>query len=294
MSENASRGLKVALGIAVALIIAVGAYAFTLHKDSKEMEMSLTEQREQLINDLNGSKQDLEVAINEKGALTGELQAEKVKVEGLIAELEKAELTVKNLNGYVNKYNSLKRQMNELMKENDKLKVENKYLATSLDSTNMELKNNKMFSDSLSMQNTALANVVESAAVLNTAKLKAEGVIVRSSGKIIETDNASRVDKLKVCFTVTKNSLVAPGDKAFFVQILDPKNNVLGANEAVIFEDQTVYYSTISTFNYEAKDLDVCEYIAKPNSKQDFAEGIYKVNVFDRNRIVSSTSFTLD
>ena len=52
MSENASRGLKVALGIAVALIIAVGAYAFTLHKDSKEMEMSLTEQREQLINDL--------------------------------------------------------------------------------------------------------------------------------------------------------------------------------------------------------------------------------------------------
>jgi|TARA_R110002012_G_scaffold262900_1_gene445292 regulator of replication initiation timing len=292
MSENASRGLKVALGIAIALIIAVGAYAFTLHQDGKEMEMNLTEQKDQLLNDLNGSKQDLEVAISEKGALTGELEAEKMKIEELMREIETKDLNIKNLNGYVSKYNSLKKQMNALMEENDKLKVENKYLATSLDSTSTELKNNKMFSDSLSMQNTALANVVESAAVLNTAKLKAEGVIVRSSGKIIETDNASRVDKLKVCFTVTKNSLVAPGDKAFFVQILDPKGTVLGANEAVIFEEQTVYYSTISTFNYEAKDLDVCEYVS--NNNKDFPEGTYKVNVFDRNRVVSTTSFTLD
>ena len=151
-----------------------------------------------------------------------------------------------------------------------------------------------MFSDSLAVQNSALADVVESAAVLNTAKLKAEGVIVRNSGRIIETDKARRTDKLKICFTVTKNSLVTPGDKAFFVQVLDPKGNVLGANEAVIFEDQTVNYSMISSFNYEDTNLDICEYLGKANEDADFAEGNYKVNVFDRNRLVSATSINLE
>ena len=146
MSDNTSRGLKVALGIAIALIIGVGAYTFSLYKDSKATQAQLTEQREELRENLGESLAKLNVAIEEKGALTSDLEAEKVKVEELIANLEQAELNVKNLRGYQSKYNRLKKQLATVMAENDKLKVENRYLATSLDSTNVELANNKMFS----------------------------------------------------------------------------------------------------------------------------------------------------
>lgn len=294
MSNTSNTGLKVALGIAIALIIGVGAYTFSLYNESEATKTELTAQKNDLTENLNKSLAELNVAIEEKGVLTNDLEAKKEEVETLISNLEQAELNVKNLRGYVSRYNKLKKQMTIVMKENDKLKVENKYLATSLDSTNTELQNNKMFSDSLAVQNDALANVVESATILNTAKLKANGVVVKRNGRIIDTEKARKADKLRLCFTVAKNSLVAPGDKAFFVQVLDPSGNVLGANEAVIFEDQTVYYSLISTFNYEAENLDVCEYLEKVNEKDDFAKGTYKVNVFDRNRLVSATTLTLE
>ena len=294
MSNTSNTGLKVALGIAIALIIGVGAYTFSLYNESEATKTELTAQKNDLTENLNKSLAELNVAIEEKGVLTNDLEAKKEEVETLISNLEQAELNVKNLRGYVSRYNKLKKQMTIVMKENDKLKVENKYLATSLDSTNTELQNNKMFSDSLAVQNDALANVVESATILNTAKLKANGVVVKRNGRIIDTEKARKADKLRLCFTVAKNSLVAPGDKAFFVQVLDPSGNVLGANEAVIFEDQTVYYSLISVFNYEAENLDVCEYLEKVNEKDDFAKGTYKVNVFDRNRLVSATTLTLE
>ena len=294
MSNTSNTGLKVALGIAIALIIGVGAYTFSLYNESEATKTELTAQKNDLTENLNKSLAELNVAIEEKGVLTNDLEAKKEEVETLISNLEQAELNVKNLRGYVSRYNKLKKQMTIVMKENDKLKVENKYLATSLDSTNTELQNNKMFSDSLAVQNDALANVVESATILNTAKLKANGVVVKRNGRIIDTEKARKADKLRLCFTVAKNSLVAPGDKAFFVQVLDPSGNVLGANEAVIFEDQTVYYSLISTFNYEAENLDVCEYLEKVNEKDDFAKGTYKLNVFDRNRLVSTTTLTLE
>ena len=294
MSNTSNTGLKVALGIAIALIIGVGAYTFSLYNESEATKTELTAQKNDLTENLNKSLAELNVAIEEKGVLTNDLEAKKEEVETLISNLEQAELNVKNLRGYVSRYNKLKKQMTIVMKENDKLKVENKYLATSLDSTNTELQNNKMFSDSLAVQNDALANVVESATILNTAKLKANGVVVKRNGRIIDTEKARKADKLRLCFTVAKNSLVAPGDKAFFVQVLDPSGNVLGANEAVIFEDQTVYYSLISTFNYEAENLDVCEYLEKVNEKDDFAKGTYKLNVFDRNRLVSATTLTLE
>ena len=54
------------------------------------------------------------------------------------------------------------------------------------------------------------------------------GVIERSSGKQIPTERARRSDKIKVCFTVAKNKLTEAGDKELYVQVIDPKNNVLG------------------------------------------------------------------
>ncbi len=294
MSNSSNTGLKVALGIAIALIIGVGAYTFSLYNESEATKTELTAQKEDLTENLNKSLEELNSAIEEKGLLTSDLEDKKIEVENLISNLEQSELNVKNLRGYVSKYNTLKKQMAVVMKENDALKVENKYLETSLDSTNTELQNNKMFSDSLALQNDALVNVVESATILNTARVKANGVVVKRNGRIIETEKARKADKLRLCFTVAKNGLVASGDKSFFIQVLDPSGTILGANEAVIFEDQTINYSLISSFNYEAKNLDICEYLPKTNEKEDFAKGTYKLNIFDRNRLVSSTTLILE
>ncbi len=294
MLENKSNNrLKVLLGILLALLIIVGYFSFDLYTTNKENVIELTAEKEAVLSDLNLMQTRLAAATSENNITNNNLALARERVKGLIDSLQMSTTNVKNLRSYVSKYKALQKQMTSILKENDLLKTKNKLLATSLDSTNVQLKERKLLGDSLITQNNALVNVVESASVLNTAKLKAEGVIVRNSGKIKVTDKARRSDKLRVCFTVTKNSLVKSGDKAFFVQVMDPSNNILGENEKVAFGKQILNYSLISTFNYASKDLDICEYIIK-SEKEDFKAGNYKVNIFDKNRLVSSSMFVLD
>ena len=76
-----------------------------------------------------------------------------------------------------------------------------------------------MFTDSLLVQNTELATVVKDASALQTVGLVGMGVIERSSGKQIPTERARRSDKIKVCFTVAKNTIAEAGDKELYAQI---------------------------------------------------------------------------
>ena len=187
---------------------------------------------------------------------------------------------------------SLQEEMDVLLTENDRLKVENDYLATSLDSTQVQLAERTMFTDSLLVQNTELATVVSDAAALQTVGLLGMGVLERSSGKQVPMERAKRSDKIKVCFTVAKNMLTEAGDKELYVQVIDPLNNVLGTNDQVQFEDQVLNYSLISRFNYENRNLNICEYVS-PLEDSKFEAGRYRINVFNDKELISSSEFVL-
>lgn len=300
MSNNTSnRGLKVALGIAIALFLGAVIYTASLYAEKKENEKVLTEEKAKVLNELTAMQAQYDVALTENTVANENLEAARDRIQGLIDSLQVSETNIKSLWKYKTKYIDLQEEMVTLLDINDKLKVNNQLLSTSLDSTKTQLSSTKtqlqertVFTDSLLVQNTALANVVETAAVLYTNSLNASGVIERSSGKQIPTERARRSDKIRVCFTVAKNTLVETGDKELYVQVIDPKNNVLGANAQKVFGDKTLNYSLISTFNYENNSLDICEYITKVG-KTDFEKGTYKVNVFNGKTLVSNALFTM-
>ena len=291
-NKKSSIGLKVALGIALALFIATGFYTSQLYKEKNETETQLTKEKELVMNDLSNMAKQYDLAIGENEVANAKLVDAKERIQGLIDSLKVSETNVKSLWRYKSKYAALQKEMDVLLEENDKLKVENELLATSLDSTKVRLEERTMFTDSLLVQNTALAEVVENAAVLSTVGLKGFGVIERTSGKLIPTERAGRTDKIRVCFTVAKNSLVQSGDQELYVQVIDPNNNTLGVNEQVEFGDKILNYSLVSKFNYENSNLNICEFVlAKGDNK--FEKGRYIVNVFNEKDLVSSSEFTL-
>ena len=285
-------GLKVALGIALALFIGTGFYTSQLYKEKNENEAQLTKEKELVMNDLSNMAKQYDLAIGENEVANAKLVEAKERIQGLIDSLKVSETNVKSLYRYKSKYLALQKEMDILLEENDKLKVENELLATSLDRTKVRLEERTMFTDSLLVQNTALAEVVENAAVLSTVGLKGFGVIERTSGKLIPTERAGRTDKIRVCFTVAKNTLVQSGDQELYVQVIDPNNNILGVNEQVSFGEQILNYSLVSKFNYENSNLNICEFVLAKN-KEKFAKGRYLVNVFNEKDLISKTEFTL-
>ena len=175
------------------------------------------------------------------------------------------------------------------MQEVEVLKVQNKTLTTHLDSTEVVLEEAKSYNKTLVGQNEELSKTVEKASKLSVLNLKTLAYKKRSSGKEIETDKASRANMLRVSFTIAENSVAKSGDKNYYIQIIDSKNNVLGEKATVVFSSQTLTYSFISTVKFENKTVQVQQEL----SGKDFEKGTYFVNVFDKNELVSKTSFTL-
>ncbi|MBO6606591.1 chromosome partitioning protein ParA [Psychroserpens sp.] len=290
-SNSSGIGLKIALGILLALFLGTAFYTSKLYKEKQENEVVLTREKEQVMADLSAMAKQYDVAIADNEVTNQKLVDARDRIQGLMDSLKISQNSVNSLWKYKKRYLKLQKEMDVILAENDQLKIENSLLAASLDSTNVQLAERTVFTDSLLVQNTQLAEVVENAAVLQTVKLKGDGVIERSSGKLIPTERAKRSDKLRICFTVAKNALVGAGDKELFVQVLDPLNNVLGANEQITFEEgQVLNYSLISKFNYENRSLDICEYVT-PNDK--FQKGRYTINVFNQNQLVSTSEFTM-
>jgi regulator of replication initiation timing len=291
-SQKTGTSLKVGLGILLVLFLGTAFFASKLYNDKKETEKTLISEKQEVMNDLTNMAKQYDEAIADNEITNQNLLEARERIQGLMDSLKVSQNSVNSLWKYRKKYLALQREMDVLMAENDRLKVENEYLATSLDSTQVQLAERTTFTDSLLVQNTELASVMKDAAALQTVGLKGLGVIERSSGKQIPTERARRSDKIKVCFTVAKNALADAGDKALYVQVIDPKNNVLGENGQLQFDDEVLNYSLISRFNYENRNLNICEYISRPDDDK-FESGRYRVNVFNDKELISSSEFYL-
>ena len=283
--------LKIILVITLVLLFGTGFYTLNLYNSNIETQEQLIAEKELVLKDLNNMAAQYDIAIDNNDVANNKLIQARERIEGLMDSLKISDNNVRSLWRYKKKFLDLQDEMKELMLENNTLKEENSMLTNTLDSTKVQLNDRIVYNDSLLNQNTQLATIVRDASVLSAVSLKGLGVIIRSSGKLIPTERASRADELKICYTIPKNKLVTTGEKDFFVQILDPKNNILGENKQINFEDKILNYSLSSKFNYTGKNLDICEFV-KPRGKK-FEKGRYIVNIFDEAILVSSSQFML-
>ena len=291
-SNSKNTGLKVGLGILLALFLGTAFYTSKLYSEKQENEAALMSEKEQVMNDLSSMAKQYDLAIQENEIANADLVEARDRIQGLMDSLKISQNSVNSLWRYKKKYLALQDEMDVLLAQNDSLRVENELLATSLDSTQVQLAERVMFTDSLLVQNTQLAVAVEDASALQPVELKGFGIIERSSGRQIPTERAKRSDKIKVCFTVAKNNLAQSGDKELYVQVIDPENNVLGSNDQIQFENQVLNYSLISRFNYENRNLNVCEFISRTDDEK-FVSGRYIVNVFNDKELVAKSEFTM-
>jgi hypothetical protein len=291
-NQKSNSSLKVVIAVLSLLLVGSLFYIYKLTTDTSNLETVVkTEktEKENVLKDLQELKATYDAAIAENTSMSDELIAEREKVVNLISQLEKSKGTVAELSKYRSQYNALQVKMNGLMQEVDVLKKENQTLTTNLDSTKVVLEDTKNYTKTLVGQNEELTKTVEKASKLTISNLKTSAYKKRSSGKEIATEKASRADILKVSFTIAENAVAKTGDKQYYVQVIDSKNNVLGDKATATFGENSLTYSFITTVQYENKSVQVTENLPG----KDFAKGTYFVNVFDKNELVSKTSFTL-
>jgi len=290
-NQKNNSSLKAIIVVLAILLAGSLAYMYKISSDAKTTETALVKDKDTAMEELELLKTKLDAAIAEKTSVSDELVAEREKVVKLIADLKKSNGDVASLKKIQAQYNALNAKFQALVKENGLLKDQNMTLVSKVDSLNMALGESIRFNDTLVIQNENLAKTVEKASKLTVMNLRTQAYKEKSSGREVETSRARRADKLKVCFSIAQNEVAKSGNRLYYVQIIDSKNNVLGEKRTENFGDQSLTYSFTTTVAYENKSVDVCENLE--SNGVDFEKGTYFVNIFDKGMLVSKTSFTL-
>jgi hypothetical protein len=290
-NQNNSK-LKAIILVLSLLLLGSMAYMFKMSSDSKaeikqgeEKYEKILSEKELVLSDLEQMKARYDEEIASNTSLKEELEGEKAKIDALIIRVKKGEAVAH----YKDDYIRLKREMDSLVAENAKLKEENLALAKNLDSTSVVLEQSKKFNDTLLNQNEKLSQENERGQKLVIVNLKTIAVKERSSGKQIETEKASRADKLKISFTIAENALAKSGEREYYVQVIDANNNVLGDKKSVTFNDKLLTYSFISKVKYNNNTVDVYEELAG----KDFEKGKYYINIFSKGELLANSTFDL-
>ncbi len=287
--QNSSSSLKVIIAILAILLVGSLVYIYKITSEAKQVETELTKtvsDKDMVMKDLQELKATYDAAIAENTSMSDELVKERDKVVNLMNEVSKSKGDVSK---YRSQYAKLENNMKALMAENEGLKKQNTVLTTQRDSTIVVLGETKKNVESLTGQNEELSKVVEKGSKLTVLNTKGSAFKVKSSGKQIETDKAGRANTLRISFTIAENQIAKSGEKAYYVQVIDSKNNVIGDKQTASFGDKSLTYSFISNVKYENKTVQVSQDL----KGKDFAKGAYFVNVFDKDELVSKTSFTL-
>lgn len=292
-SNSRNSGLKVVVLILVLLLMGSLAYVYKLQQDKDAVDSSLSKtltEKEKFQAELESKIAEYDIAIADNTALKGELEEEQAKIMELLEKIKKSDGSVAELSKYKTQYVKLKREMDNLIAENNILKANNSKLTKNLDSTNVVLTNAKTVNDTLVAKNQNLSKTVEKAQRLSVLNLTTLAVKQKSSGKQINTDKASKADVLKIGFTIAENQVAKTGDRTYYVQVIDSKNNVLGEKKTETFGTTYLPYSFQKTIKYENKTVQVQEDLSVKN----ISAGTYFVNVFDKKgELVSKSSFQL-
>jgi peptidoglycan hydrolase CwlO-like protein len=292
-SNSRNSGLKVVVIILALLLMGSLAYVYKLQQDKDAVDSSLSKtltEKEKFQAELESKIAEYDVAIADNTALKGELEEEQAKIMELLEKIKKSDGSVAELSKYKTQYVKLKREMDNLIAENNVLKENNSKLTKNLDSTNVVLTNAKTANDTLVAKNQNLSKTVEKAQRLSVLNLTTLAVKQKGSGKQINTDKASKADVLKIGFTIAENQVAKTGDRTYYVQVIDSKNNVLGEKKTESFGTTYLPYSFQKTIKYENKTVQVQEDLSVKN----ISAGTYFVNVFDKKgELVSKSSFQL-
>jgi predicted nuclease with TOPRIM domain len=229
------------------------------------------------LEEMRGENSQLNALIDSQ---KGELKAQKDKINNLIwskKELDKAKSEIKTLNANVAKY----------MADIQQLKEENKLLSES---------NTQLTKESLMKTNETLSTKVDMANAIKINYLEVKGFEVKDDGKLKEKSKAKDVEMLRVCFLTETNMVTQPGNKKFYIRIINPTGETVAVEDAgsgVLtnkLDNSQVRYTTSGDVNYKNEDTNACIDWTLP---EKLVKGDYKIEMYNNGFQVGKGQFKL-
>ncbi|MFD0963249.1 hypothetical protein [Pseudofulvibacter geojedonensis] len=268
-------------------------YNFNTVQERKEEKRYFENEKKLFLNELNDITARYDSSRIENTLKIEEISTYKEKIKSLERKVLSSESSIKNLIAYRKELDFLKEERNRLFKIADSLKIENDSLIEERGIVENQLKVQKNLSNKLAKENNQYAEVIKKASKLQISNLNASGIRVRTTGSLSETQRAIRVERIKLSFTIGANLFAKKGDKDIYIQILDPKNNIIGDRKTIEFKSGlNLLYSDKETISYKNETLNTSILVNKEKTKT-LLPGNYFISIFLEDQKLGSTSLLL-
>jgi hypothetical protein len=175
----------------------------------------------------------------------------------------------------------------------DSLNTLNLKLESNLQTTKTALTNTSSERDQYKQEAQESAAQVKKGQKLQAYAFNTVGLRMKLNNTTEPTNKAKNVVQIRSTFTISENPLTPSGDKAVFMQIIDPSGKTLQSKTSNVVSTDlgTIAYSDKKDINYNNEPIDLSIFY---DLKGDEAEkGNYKVKIFVEGQLVGTDSFTL-
>lgn len=285
--------------IIVLSVLVIGLSGILLYEslNTKMSEIEIRQQFSHLKDEYKQIEKDLDMAINDLEINNQEIIAQKEKIGRLIRknniteeELNQAKKMMKNLSevvlkSYKSKVRNLEEKEGGLVKEKESLAQQILKIQKKVEEINERYNKEKRSSKMKEHIIREKEEQINYASRLILSNFILNGFKVRNSGKEIQTDKASRIDRIKVSFDIVPNKLVESGIKKIYTIIKKPSGEIVTfVNQDTgefIFENKRMKYSDELKFSYISGEEKTLEFTW---DNEDFERGDYVMEVYEKTK----------
>jgi hypothetical protein len=287
-NDNQTKNFKRIIIILVILLFGLGAYTLILFQESQANQQDLQEQKMAITQELDDLKGTYDTLLKDYQLQDQALIEARSRIAQLLDSVESAKPSMAIIKRYRIEIARLKEERTMLFARADSLIQVTQSLSLKMDSTQVVLEQTRLESDDLRQKNEDLERVLEKGSRLQIIDFSSNAVIVRRSGKIVDTKRASRADKIRACFTITPNAVAVPGERNLYLQVINPKNNLIGSRMTLEQGQQRLYYSSSTQVDFQQEEVDVCIMVGA--QEEDLVSGRYILNLYqDSTRLATTT-----
>ncbi|MFD0863416.1 hypothetical protein ACFQ1M_14470 [Sungkyunkwania multivorans] len=279
-TNSRDRNQRILIGILAISVISLVVVSYLNHRVSNDKESFLESERRILEQDLKKMADAYDsLKINASG-FSEQLSENKIRIDRLLDSVKTSESNYSLLIEYRRKLRGLRNENKRLLQLADSLSVVNKGLTRKIQEQNEVLNGRtKIVKEE---PKAADISVVIDQLQVRTLRLR--------DGKLLANDMADKANRLLISFNLKANGFSDQEHlNNLYVQVLDPKNKVIGERQAIVRGDERLFYTKNSEIVWDdpssAKAINL--------AIKDLEKGQYFVNIFHDFKLIGSTRFEL-
>ncbi len=279
----------------IGLLVVISAVGWYLYFDLKSVNkhtvtqiVTVSNEKEEVTNELKELIVQYEDMKSDNEEVNAQLAQEQARIEGLLEELKKVKANNRwQIHKYKKELSTLREIMKSYIYQIDSLNTMNINLRKENSTVTAENRRISNQNQKLEELTSNLSTTVEKAQILRAVNI----VPVALKKKSRTTKRVSKVEKIRVCFSLAENAVAKSGLRTIYISITNPQGKVLSGQQNILnIDDKVIPYSDSREIEYNNKDLDVCIFWAK---SETLTKGEYKVDIISDGYVIGQSAFYL-